>query len=63
MKRKDGRELVTEHPVTVMDLVEYVPRGELVIPDDAIGCRLENLVADSRGDQDPSSDSYDDWGA
>lgn len=29
MKRKDGRELVTEHPVTAMDRIEYLGRVEL----------------------------------
>lgn len=36
MKRKDGRELVTEFPVTAMDEIEYLPKGEL--PGGGFGC-------------------------
>lgn len=36
MKRKDGRELVTEFPVTAMDEIEYI--GHVKIPADAIVC-------------------------
>lgn len=38
--RKDGRPLVTEHPVTAMDWIDVIPRGELEIPESAIACKL-----------------------
>lgn len=34
--RKDGRPLVTEHPVTAMDMIDYV--GHVEIPEGAIAC-------------------------
>lgn len=57
MKRKDGRELVTEHPVTAIDRIDYVTRDELNIP--------EGEVLHCRGGLDrlPPEDEYDDWGA
>lgn len=60
MKRKDGRELVTEFPVTAMDEIEYI--GHVKIPDGAIGCGLrrapETDWMDSGIDQ-----IHDDFGA
>lgn len=35
--RKDGRPLVTEHPVTAMDEIEILEKVD--IPEDAIVCR------------------------
>lgn len=63
MKRKDGRELVTEHPVTGIDMIDYIPRDELKIPDDAIRCRVADIREGSWGDEDPSSEDFNDWGA
>lgn len=56
MKRKDGRELVTEHPVTAIDRIDYVPREELDIP--------EGAVLHCRGGLDSARREleYDDWG-
>lgn len=44
MKRKDGRELVTEFPVTAMDRIEYLTDVE--IPADAITCQRRSEPAD-----------------
>lgn len=63
MKRKDGRELVTEHPVTAVDRVEYIPREELDLSKIALSCTLEGVRDTSWDDEDPSSDDFDDWGA
>lgn len=63
MKRKDGRALVTEHPVTGTDMIDYIPRGELTIPEGAIACRIEGIHTGSLGDDDPSPEDYDQWGA
>ncbi|WP_417510537.1 hypothetical protein [Microbacterium sp.] len=64
MKRKDGRELVTEHPVTGMDMIDFIPAHELPpIPESAIRCSLgEPFVDTSMMDEDPSSDDFDCWG-
>lgn len=65
MKRKDGRELVTDYPVTAMDRIDYIPAGELPpIPESAIVCSPREPFADSlMMDEDPSSDDFDSWGA
>lgn len=64
MKRKDGRELVIEHPVTGMDMIDHIPAGELVLPKDAIACRMgERIGFSAQLDEDPSSDDFDTWGA
>ena len=63
MKRKDGRELVTEHEVTGMDKIDYIPRGELEIPESVLMCKASREPSGSWGDDDPSPDNFDDWGA
>lgn len=63
MTRRDGRELVTEFPVTARDRVEYIPREELQIPEDATRCTMSGISDSTWMDDDPSSDDFDDWGA
>lgn len=63
MKRKDGRELVTEHPVTGSDIIDYIPRGELTIPEGALGRRLAGIDNGSSGDEDSSEEDFDGWTA
>lgn len=52
MKRKDGRELVTEHPVTGMDMIDYVTDVE--IPEGATACYRS---------REPDDFDIGDWGA
>ena len=48
----------------VRDMIDAIPRGELVLPDDVIRCSLgEPYGFSSLDDEDPSSDDYDLWGA
>ena len=64
MTRKDGRPLVTEHPVTAYDRIDFIPADELEFPEGVIACSLREPFADSTWmDDDPSSDDFDDWGA
>jgi len=44
MTRKDGRQLVWDHPVTAEDEIEYYDGP---IPEGGIACRLEGLREDS----------------
>jgi hypothetical protein len=37
--RKDGRPLITEHPVTAMDMIDYV--NDVEIPKGGFGCALD----------------------
>lgn len=39
MTRKDGRELVTEFPVTAMDMIDYVSADD--IPEGGFGCKMD----------------------
>ena len=45
-ERKDGRPLVTEHPVTWQDRIDYVPPGELDLQADAIVCAYRREPVD-----------------
>lgn len=62
MAREDGRPLVTEHAVTGMDMIDVIPRGELELPENVISCRLGGPTG-SWGDDDPSPEDFDSWGA
>lgn len=65
MKRKDGRELVTEHPITGIDMIDFITDADLPpLPDGAVACCLREPFYDSSlMDEDPSSDEFDNWGA
>ncbi|WP_417555577.1 hypothetical protein [Microbacterium sp.] len=65
MKRKDGRELVTEHLVTAQDMIDVIPRGEFTIPADAIACGLREPADTSWMDPDGPEADFDEgkWGA
>jgi len=64
--RKDGRPLVTEHPVTAWDMIDYVEHVEL--PDDGLVCALyrePDPLEDAWMEEDlePDAGDVDGWGA
>lgn len=67
MKRRDGRELVTEHPVTAEDMIDVLPPGEVPpIPpsEHARGyVRKADRAPWAGDDLDPEVGDFDDWGA
>ncbi len=67
MKRKDGRDLITEHPVTGADMVEYIHADDLPPMPAGTGagtrCYQEPFADSTWMDDDPSSDDFDTWGA
>lgn len=46
MKRKDGRELVTEHPVTWEDMIDVIPAGEYLPSEGATACSIRRAPED-----------------
>ncbi|WP_341974676.1 hypothetical protein [Microbacterium sp. LWO13-1.2] len=41
-------------------MIDHIPAGELVLPEDAIACRMGERIGFSAGpDEDPSSDDFD----
>lgn len=40
MKRKDGRELVTEYPVTAMDMIDYDPNPPKLGDHGVLACQF-----------------------
>jgi hypothetical protein len=67
MKRKDGRELVTEHPLTGMDMIDVIPPGELPSIPAGEGLRGYVRKADREpwagDDLAPEAGDFDGWGA
>lgn len=64
MKRKDGRELVTVHPVTAMDMIDFVqPSEELLMR--ATACSRRRTVDSSwmEDEVEPAAGDFDEWGA
>lgn len=57
MTRKDGRPLVTEHPVTAMDMIDAIPADE--IPPGLTACTRSGRAADGWiecGSDEPDED-------
>jgi len=66
MTRKDGRELVTEHPLTAGDMIDVVLDHRMP-PDDQLTCVLRREVDDSwmQPEGGPGEDGFDigEWDA
>lgn len=59
--RKDGRPLVTEFPLTAMDMIEYHPpfEGPYPVPQGAIRCTLGGIVVNDTSWMDDDVDRDD----
>lgn len=67
MRRKDGRELVTEHPITAWDMIDVIHGDDLPsIPPGAVWCsfKFESREESWAGDDvEPEAGDFDSWGA